>query len=193
MWDEYVKRWWLISLRGMLSILVGLMLIASPVKSVVVITTLVGLYMLIEGVIVMVASLFHIKKDDDWWVFFFQGLVTLLIGILVFALPQVTLAALLFLVAIWIFVVGIAMLFQAFRERKEVYGGEWLMTAGSIVLLLIAFFLFSNPETTIQITAVLIGVVMLISGIFTTAMGFQVKGFDRKVKKVARKSSSKSK
>ncbi len=183
MWEDYVGKWWLIAMRGILAVIMGLLLIASPVKSLIVLATLVGVYLLIEGVVLMILSLTQVKKDDDWWVFFFQGLITLIIGWLIFALPQLTLAALVFLVAIWIFVVGIAMLFEAFQDRKVLFGGEWLLTAGAIVLLLISFALFSNPQLTLTLAAVLMGVVVLISGIFTTALGFQLKSFDRKLNK----------
>ena len=183
MWDEYVSKWWLIVLRGLLAVGVGLFLIASPIKSLIVITTLVGFYFLMEGVMVTIMSLTNLIGDDDWWVFIFQGLISLLIGLLIFSLPQLTLAAHIFLVAVWIFVEGIGMLFQAFYERRHIFTGKSFLTGGAVVMLLISFILFSNPKLSLALTAILMGGVVLMSGIFTASLGFQVKEFNPKSKR----------
>lgn len=184
--EEYAEKWWLVALRGIIGVLLGIVLISWPVKSLAVFVWIVGLFALVEGVILVLMSLFNAKKWENWGYVFMQGVISLILGLILFAWPEITIAALFFLIALWIIVAGILLIVQGIKVRKEIGGGEWMLIAGGIISILFAFFLFSNPQVSLALAGVIIGLVILVSGIFTTAFGLQIRRFEKKVKKLER-------
>lgn len=177
-----VQAWWLVILRGVIAIIFGLALLAAPVKSSVVVTALVGLFILIDGVIVTITSLFSMKKNEKWWVLLLWGIIGILVGAAIFAYPGITLKILFFLFALWLLLIGILLLVTAIAVRKE-SEMEWFLAANGIVALILGVLFLGNPEVTFTILAVLIGLFALFSGILTTAFGFKLHGLKSRIKK----------
>ena len=180
--QSLVKAWWLVVLRGVIAIIFGLALLASPVKNAVVITALMGLYILIDGVVVSISSLFTIKSNDHWWVLLLWGLVGILVGAAIFAYPGVTIKILFFLSALWLLLIGMLLLITAIIVRKE-SEMEWFLAANGIVALLLGILFLSNPQVSFTILAVLTGLFALFSGILTTAFGLKLHGLKSRIKK----------
>jgi uncharacterized membrane protein HdeD (DUF308 family) len=183
--EEMVSKWGLVVLRGLLGILMGLLLIAWPTRSLVLVTWFTGLYLLIDGVITCLQAIFLHKKYEHAGILFIQGIVTLFLGLLVYAYPIMSIGLLYFLLAIWILVSGFVMIIQAFRMRREVFSGEWLLAAGGVIAILLAVFLMANPTETIKVAMVLIGALILVAGIFGVAYGFQLKSFKGDLKQLS--------
>jgi len=177
-----IQAWWLVILRGVVAIIFGLALLAAPVKSSVVITALVGLFILLDGVIVSISSLFTIKDNKHWWILLLWGLVGILVGAAIFAYPGITLKVLFFLFALWLLLIGILLLVTAIVVRKE-SEMEWFLAANGIVALILGVLFLGNPQVSFTIMAVLVGLFALFSGILTTAFGFKLHGLKSRIKK----------
>lgn len=178
-----IDSWWLIILRGIVTLLFGLILIASPVKTVTVVTALIGLLMLIEGILGSLMSFFTIGKTDKWWLLLLQGVFSILIGLAVFNYPGITVAVLFFLFSMWLIVIGIVMIVIAIIVRKETEI-EWFLAGTGIVSLIIGILLINNPSSSFSIIAMLAGIYALISGTMITAFGFKLRSLQSRVKKL---------
>ncbi len=180
---EYADKWWLVVFQGVLGIIFGLIMIAVPGKTLAFITLMFGIFILLEGVILIIITLFHTKSIHKWGLVLLQGIVAILLGLAIFAWPTMTIAILFFFVAIWILIAGAVMIFQGIKMRKELDAAEWFMIAGGVIFVLIGAFLLSNPTVSIQIAGILLGLSVMLSGIFTTAFGFQLRSTRSKVRK----------
>ncbi len=174
--------WWLIAIRGIIGLLFGLALIASPVKTVVVVTVLVGLWLMVDGVVTSIVSLFQIKKNDHWWLLLLRGIVGILLGVAIFSWPGITIQALFLLITIWLIVMGILMIVTAIIIRRE-SEMEWLIAATGITALILGALLYGNPYGSVVLFSVVIGLFALVSGITTTAFGIKLHGVKSKLKK----------
>jgi uncharacterized membrane protein HdeD (DUF308 family) len=165
--------WWLIVMRGVVSIGLGLVALAVPTKTVALLVLFVGLLLMVDGVINVISSLLSIKKTDKWWVVLIQGIIGLFLGVVVFNYPQVTVGVILFLVALWAIITGIMLVVTAISTRKESYGG-WLLTAGALIAIGFGIVLLANPYQTVVVVTMLVGLFAVISGIITVALGLEV-------------------
>lgn len=167
--------WWLVVIRGVIGIIFGLALVAYPFKTASVVALLIGLFMMIDGLILSISSFVQIKNNDKWWVLLIRGLFGIMVGLALFSWPGITIKVLFFLISIWLIFVGILMLVTAIAIRKE-SEMEWFVAANGIVSLFLGFFMYSSPELTFAFLGILVGIFKLISGVLTTAFGFKLHG-----------------
>ena len=63
--DDRVKYWWVVLVQGIAIILIGWLLLRNPAITTITLVTLMGLYLLIAGIVDVVASLFEITKEGS--------------------------------------------------------------------------------------------------------------------------------
>lgn len=177
--------WWLVVLRGVIGVMLGLAAIAMPLKTVGLLVLIVGLFLILDGAINIIVSLLSVKKNEHWWVLLLQGLLGLLIGLAVFSWPEATVKLLLFLFAVWLLAVGVSLIVTAILTRKENYGG-WFLVVGGLLSLLFSILLFSNPAQTVSAVTIIVGIVVFVSGLMTTAFGLELRALGSDIKKIER-------
>jgi uncharacterized membrane protein HdeD (DUF308 family) len=69
-------------LGGLVSLIAGLILLFNPIAGMIALTLFLGLFLIIQGIIKTVRS-FSLRKLPAWGWFLFDGLITLLLGILI--------------------------------------------------------------------------------------------------------------
>jgi uncharacterized membrane protein HdeD (DUF308 family) len=180
MYRELVDKWWLLAIKGVVAIILGIILISYPVKTQVVITWIIGFFALIEGLLVSLIAIIKHKKFENWGLILIRGIFGILLGVILFAWPGLSLAVILFLTGLWLLVVGIVLIFEAIALRKEDVG-EWLIAALGIILILFGLFIIKNPELSLSIIGVVLGLMMLLNGIVNVAFSFQLKGEKKKI------------
>lgn len=125
------RFWWATLLRGVVSVLFGLIVFVQPGISLVTVTLLFGFFAFIDGAGNVVSALGGRKEYENWWVLLLSGFAGILIGVLSFVSPGAMALALLFYIAIWAIVTGILAIIAAIHLRKEIEGEFWLALAGT--------------------------------------------------------------
>lgn len=166
-------HWWLVLIRGLVGILLGLAFLAWPDKSAVVITLLLGVYVMIDSAFAAVLGLMSIKKDDHWWVMTTLGIIGFFVGLAILNWPQITIGLVIFLLALWAFAVGIMMLTTAVRLHRESLG-SWFFVALGILAILVGILLIANPAGSVKLLVVVAGFFVFLSGVFTTAYSLEL-------------------
>ncbi len=83
--------WWTLETRGLLAIAFGIIAVAWPGITLMVLLTLFGVYALLDGIFGIVAAF----TSKPWWLYLVLGLAGIAAGIVTFAYPGKTLIALL--------------------------------------------------------------------------------------------------
>jgi uncharacterized membrane protein HdeD (DUF308 family) len=127
--------WWLILLSGILSVIVGVLLLTVPAKTVFALTLVLGIYWIVQGIFTLVGMF---MDHSAWGWKLFIGILSILAGIAILSYPLYSAIALpaLFVLILGIqgLIYGIVMLIMAFK------GGGWgagILGALSIVFGLI--------------------------------------------------------
>jgi uncharacterized membrane protein HdeD (DUF308 family) len=172
------KNWWVVALRGAISIVFGILLLLFPPL---VITTMVlffGAYALVDGVSAIFTAVQN-RNQARWWYTLLEGIIGVIAGILVFAYPLfATITAVyfvLYIVAFWAILGGIFQIMQAIELRKEIEGEIWLGLSGLLSLLFGVFLIFA-PGAGILALLTIIAAYAIAFGVMLIILGFRLRG-----------------
>jgi uncharacterized membrane protein HdeD (DUF308 family) len=172
------KNWWMVALRGALSIVFGILLIVAPPL---VITTMVlffGAYALVDGVVSLITA-FQNRGQERWWLPGVEGIIGIIAGILVFAYPLVAtnfaVFFVLYIVAFWAILGGIFQIMQAIQLRKEIEGEFWLGLSGLLSMLFGVFLIFA-PGAGILALLTIIAAYAIAFGVMLIFLAFRLRG-----------------
>jgi uncharacterized membrane protein HdeD (DUF308 family) len=130
------RNWWVLLLRGLLSILFGVLAFVWPGITILTFVFLYGAYALVDGIFAIVAAIRGEGGAGPRWWLAVVGLLGIAAGIFAFAMPGLTTVALLMLIAAWALVRGVFEIVGAIRLRKEI-DNEWMLILSG--LLSVAF------------------------------------------------------
>ena len=174
--------WWVVLLRGLVVILLGILLIARPSSTIQVLAQLVGAFLAVDGIL---GSLLAVRGRDDsigWRTALIRGVLIFLVGVLVVVLPQafVTVAGLvlIYLAAAALLVNGILGVIRAVRVRSLI-PDEWSMIAGGVLQAVMGLILALAPVFFGVLFLVILGVTVTIGGVVMTAVAFRMRRLSR--------------
>jgi uncharacterized membrane protein HdeD (DUF308 family) len=172
------RNWWLVTLRGVLALIFGLLTILYPVISLAVLVLLFGAYAPINGIFAIAAALANRRGEPHWGSLLISGVLSLAIGILTFSMPLATGLALLYLIAAWAIVTGVAEITAAIRLRK-VITGEWILILAGVVSVVFGGILIAFPRAGALALAIWIGAYAIVFGILLIALGLRLRSWSR--------------
>jgi uncharacterized membrane protein HdeD (DUF308 family) len=112
------KNWVWLMVPGAVGIVVGLITIARPTMTTVILAYLIGIWAIVNGV-VEIYNAFKLRKDiAGEWIPFLVGVVSVVLGIVLFLTPHTAGAALVRLIGLFALGLGILWLAVAYRTRR---------------------------------------------------------------------------
>ena len=155
------RNWWMVTLRGVAAVLFGIVAIVWPDITVGVFVAFFGAYALVDGAF-SVAGGIGGPSSDRWW-YVLRGILGIAVGIITWVWPGLTALTLLYIIASWAIIAGIAEVAAAISLRQRITD-EWLLVLSGAVSILLGFVLFAFPGegaialvTTIGIFAIVLG------------------------------------
>jgi uncharacterized membrane protein HdeD (DUF308 family) len=151
------------TLKGIIAIAVGVLLILFPRFSVVSLVVAFGLFAVIAGIILILFSIFIRQKSAMWRFWLFEGVFDVLTGFFVLFFPEVTVSLFVVIIGIWAFILGIILLLLFYTSRK-LYERNYRLLFPGILCLIFAFVLIFNPFKSAIAISVVIGTFAIIYG-----------------------------
>jgi len=112
-------RRWLLLAEGALGILTGLIAIFWPGVSAVVLLYIIAFWAIFGGLLRIVGAVLLRREIDNEWTMALSGVLWVLLGIVLFALPGAGLLSLAWLIGIFALGAGITLIALAFRVRGQ--------------------------------------------------------------------------
>jgi uncharacterized membrane protein HdeD (DUF308 family) len=169
-----VNHWWLLILRGLLIIALGLSIVIKPMMAALGVVLIFGGYGIINALISLVSFAAGLRKRFLWWMDLILALVSLTIGLIIIEWPQATLFFVIQLFSLLILVSGIVNLIVAQQMRKQLQK-EWRLTITGIVKVLFALGLVLIPDTSLTVFMWVIGLFAIGLGINETVYAFRLR------------------
>jgi uncharacterized membrane protein HdeD (DUF308 family) len=164
--------WWLILMGGILNVLVGILLLVSPLRTTIAFAWWLGLYWFVQGIFVLVGMFLD---HSAWGWKLFMSVLSILAGIFVMRHPIASAVAvpafLVLLLGIQGVITGGVSLVLAFR------GGGWaagILGALSIVFGIILILNWANLGTVLTFIWI-VGILALAGGIVQTIQAFRMR------------------
>jgi uncharacterized membrane protein HdeD (DUF308 family) len=173
------RYWWMVALRGLLLLLLGLAALLWPGVTLTVLVLWIGAGFLINGVLALAAALAGRDVEGRGWLIL-EGVLGIVAGILTFLYPGITGLVLLWLVAGWAIVSGMLQIAAAVQFRK-VIRGEWMLGLAGVLAIVFGVLLIARPGAGLLTLALLIGWFAIFYGVVLIALGFRLRAFARRL------------
>jgi uncharacterized membrane protein HdeD (DUF308 family) len=168
------RYWWVLVVRGVLAILLGIFAFVFPLQTIGTLVLAFGALAMVDGVFAVVAAFAGRKLTSDWWVVLLQGLLGIGVGTLTLLNPAITGAALLIYIAAWSIGLGVLQVVAAVKLRHEITG-EWWLALGGIGAVAFGVLLMVYPAEGALAVLWMIGGFALAWGVALMLGGFDVR------------------
>ena len=163
----------LVALRGVLAILFGIVAILLPGPTLAALVLLFAAYMVVDGVLAIVAAVRAARRHERWGWLIFEGIVDLAAAVIAFLFPVATIFAFVLLLGAWAIVSGAVLWAAAFRLNLA--HGRWLMAFGGIVSVIWGFLLILWPAIGALALTLWLGAYALIFGVALLVLAFRLR------------------
>ena len=126
------ENWWLMLLRGIASVVFGVLALAWPGKTLLILLVLFGAYAVVDGLLALGAAFGRGRSSgSSWWLAIVGGL-GVITGLATFLWPGVTAIILLFFIGAWTLMRGLLEIAGAIQMRRETEDA-WLLALDGVV------------------------------------------------------------
>jgi uncharacterized membrane protein HdeD (DUF308 family) len=168
---QHSSIWWVFLLQGLAGVILGLMLLTEPGATMVALTTLLGFYWLIMGVLALVQV--FVDRSTPWIWSLLSGIVGILAGLFVLRHPLI---AALTVPTILVIILGVQGLVMGVIE---IIGGFKGGGVGSFVLgavnVLVGLLLLGSPVAAALAVPLVFGLLLVIQGVASIVLAFRVR------------------
>jgi uncharacterized membrane protein HdeD (DUF308 family) len=184
MLSVFCGRWWILLLRGMCAIAIGIAAILWPAITVLTLVWMFALFMIADGV-ASTAIGFRGEADGTvWWTMVFVGALAILAGVVTAGMalvrPELTLATMVILVGASAILRGVVEILAAIRLRK-VIDDEWLLGLSGFLSILFGALIISRPDAGVVAMGILIGAFMLLLGTLAVALSLRLRRLGQRI------------
>jgi len=175
------QNWWLFLLQGVLSIVLGVLLLVWPGHALAVLILFIGLLALFNGIVAVFAAIGAegVRPPGGWRLT--QGIVGIVAGLAILRWPGVTALVALFLVGTWAIVTGIVEIVGAIIGRSEI-PSAWLVALAGVVSLLFGIAMFAWPTVQALVALIyVVGIYAIVYGLFSCALAFRVRSLPERM------------
>jgi uncharacterized membrane protein HdeD (DUF308 family) len=174
--DSAVLRriWWLPVLRGVVLLVLGLFMLVQPLGTVKALVWVFGVFAIIDGLIAIAQWLGNRKEPGaGWWLI--SGVVGIAFGVIAVVWTGPTAQVIFYLITLWVLVIGVlGIIASVVLYRSRDIGWYWVLTFG-LIAFLFGLLLLMNPQTSVSIIVVLLGLFAFVGGVVLVVSGFATK------------------
>lgn len=171
--------WWLFLLRGVFGVVFGVLALVNGEAAVELLTFILGFYIILDGLLTIVAAIAERKRLGSIGWYIFQGVLSILIGAAIIGFSAAFAEVIGYLVY-WAIVVisvlaGIVGLRVSFAARGVTKSWGWGVFVNALAILvgvLIAVLIFTNVEGLFRVLLVIIGIWSLLAGLAMVIWSF---------------------
>ena len=168
------REWWIVALRGAISILFGIVAFVYPGITLFALVIFFGAYLLVDGVVALVQATRFRHERERWPALLVEAVLGIVIGLISLVYPAIAALAWLYTIAAWAIVTGILEIVFAIRLRKEIQGEFWIALTG-IASILFGIALAVLPLAGLVAWMWLIGAYAIAVGIFLIGLAIRLR------------------
>jgi uncharacterized membrane protein HdeD (DUF308 family) len=171
---QLYKNWWLLSLKGLLIIVLGLMVLVSRNLSSEFFSWITGMIITVSGIAIIFGSISHRKYNYEWTWWFLEGLIDILFGVLIMVNPQDALSLIIVLISLWAIIMGIIKFITAINIQFYV-STIFIFLFTGIVAFILGILMLMNREAGLEGIRMQFGIYGLYYGISDIYISFLLK------------------
>jgi uncharacterized membrane protein HdeD (DUF308 family) len=180
--SKVVSRiWWAVGLRGILAILFGIMALIFTGQTLLALVYVFGAFALVAGLAQIVTAMRAGEAHMRWGWLAFAGIISVAAGIVTFVWPGITALALLFVIAAWALITGVAEIIFAL-SWPDTLAHPWLAALSGALSVVFGILLVVWPRSGVIALTWLVGIYAILYGISQLYYLFRLQGLRREVR-----------
>jgi uncharacterized membrane protein HdeD (DUF308 family) len=165
---------WVPVVRGVILLVLGVLMLSHPVETATALAWVFGVFAVIDGVMSLVQWWTNRRVEGSlWWLVI--AAMELAVGVVVIVWPSQTVRVVFYLVAIWMLLLGIfGIIGSATLYRVRDLGWYWSLAFG-LIAFLFGLLLLLNPQTSVKVVVVVLGLFAFAAGALLVVGGFAIR------------------
>jgi len=174
------RNWWSLVIRGMVGILLGIVAFGWPGVTLGAMVLLFGAYALIDGIVNLAGAFHAAGAHERWGMLLLEGMVGVGAALVTIFWPAITAFALIYIIAAWAILTGIAEIAAAIRLRRHI-AGELLLGLAGVLSILFGVIMMAAPLVGVLVIAAWFGAYAFIFGVVLLALGLRLRGWHHRL------------
>jgi uncharacterized membrane protein HdeD (DUF308 family) len=162
---RFARLWWLLVGLGIVSIVLGGVVLAKPDHSLRALAVIAGIFILLDGVVQLVGAFAGDEANPG--LVGLLGTLNLIIGIVLIRHPVTTVQVIALLIGLWLIAAGVIRLVLAFNTRGDRVGRILIAAVEAIFGIVIV----SSPRIGFSTLALLVGLSFIANGLGVIVFG----------------------
>jgi uncharacterized membrane protein HdeD (DUF308 family) len=176
--QSLAQRWWIFLLQGILTILLGILLLTNPQATLIAVSLVLGGWWLLTGILDIIAAFTGRKGNSGWGWTLLAGILSAVVGGFLLFQPlsgaAVLPVAYTLLFAIGALLSGLLNVIAAFAMRKEIPGEGWIILWGAIAIVFGLWMLTSLQAASAAMVYV-VAIFAIVGGVITMSNAFHLR------------------
>lgn len=177
------KNWWLISLKGLIFIFLGIYIFKFPVSGMLGLIVYGGISLFISGVIEFAFAISCRKINQGWAWQMGEGLLDIILAAILLLNIGLTAVTLPYVFAFYAMLTGIFWMIQSFSFKRIGYRFWPVAFIAGLFSLLIGVLIFYRPVLAALTIVGIIGIMFMVQGFFLLLFSFEISGSRKKISK----------
>lgn len=158
---------------GLLSLIGGILLLAWPDRSVVVVARIIGILFIVSGFGQAVEAITTHRRGSYWGLLLLRGIINFGIGIALLFIPEKSTDVIVWLIALDFIITGVLALIVSFLLPKD--SGRGTLIIEAIISALVGVVIFwAGADSVKTIVAVAAGIVLVLLGLLFLYSGYSL-------------------
>jgi uncharacterized membrane protein HdeD (DUF308 family) len=168
----HARSWGLLVLRGVVALAFGVTALLWPDITIGALVVVFGAFVLADGIFALLTAAFSGGDDRGWTAL--AGAAGVVAGVATFVWPDLTAVALLWIIAAWAIVTGVAALVAGVLLRRYMTGESLLILAGLLSVAL-GILLVIDPSRGALAVIYVLGSYAIVAGIVLIWLGLRLR------------------
>ncbi len=177
-----IKNWWLLSLKGLIFIFLGMYIFKFPVSGMLGLVIYGGISLFISGIIIAIFAFSTRLQNAGWGWQLGEGLLDVIVAIILFLNLGLTIITLPYVFAIYGLITGIFWIIQSTFLKRKGYSFWNIVLIGGLLSFIIGLLIFFHPIYASLTIVGIIGSLFIVHGIFLILFSFLVKRIKTEIK-----------
>lgn len=168
--------WWPPTLRGLMALLFGVVAVAWPDLTVVVLVVLFGAYALVDGIAAIAGAVRSTTDTTSGRTLTgVMGAVSVGVGLAALLWPDITAIALAWLIGLWALFTGLLEISASFNTRANGTGFSWLIFLSGLLSVILGVLIAFMPDRGAVGLVWAIGALAMVWGIVLIGLGLLIR------------------
>jgi uncharacterized membrane protein HdeD (DUF308 family) len=165
--------WWLMLLRGVAAVILGVIAFTSPMVTLLALVLVWGVYAFADGIFSLAAAVTGRGATAPRWWLALVGVLGLAAGAVAFLNPALVAQFFVLIIGFWAIMIGVLEIWGAIALRKEI-DNEWMLVLSGVIAVLFGLIMLFSPTALLTLIW-LIGFYAVFTGVCFIVLAFRVR------------------